>query len=216
MKNHPFIRTLLGLRGNARGCVYTEVLWGIPFNLYAPYVSVYMLALGLVDSQIGLIASVSLVGQFFSSLVSGALTDKYGRKLTTLFSDIIAWSIPVLIWAVAQNFYYFLAAALINSTWRVSMTSWSCLLVEDTDERLLVDVYSLIYVANYVVAFFAPIAGLLIHTFTLVPTMRGLYLLAFVLMTTKFLVMNNMVSETRQGVIRMQETSNQSLFSLLK
>jgi MFS family permease len=212
---HPLIETLKNLRGNARGAVYTEPMWGIPFNLYAPYVSVYMLALGLVDSQIGLIASVSLVGQFFNSLVSGILTDKYGRKLTTLITDIISWSIPTFIWAIAQDFRYFLVAAIINSVWRISMTSWSCLLVEDTDQKLIVDVYSWIYIANYVVAFFAPIAGLLINRYTLVPTMRGLYLFACVMMTLKFFVMNNMVTETRQGLVRMDETRHKNLLSLL-
>jgi hypothetical protein len=41
MKRHALFTTLLSLRGNPRGCVYTEPLWGIPFNLYAPYVSVF-------------------------------------------------------------------------------------------------------------------------------------------------------------------------------
>ncbi len=198
-----------------RACVYTEPLWGIPFNLYAPYISVYMLALGLVDSQIGFISSISLIGQFFNSLVSGAITDKYGRKKTTLISDIISWSIPCLIWAIAQDFRYFLVAAIINSVWRVSMTSWSCLLVEDTDQRILVDVYSWIYMAGLIAAFVAPLAGVLITRFSLVPAMRVLYLLAFVFMTLKFVIMNGMVSETRQGRVRMAETSHQNIFSLL-
>ncbi len=215
IKSHPLFATLRSLRGNARGCVYTEPLWGIPFNLYAPYVSVYMLALGLVDSQIGLISTVSLIGQFFNSLLSGAITDKYGRKLTTFISDIISWSIPCLIWAVAQDFRYFLVAAIINSVWRISMTSWSCLLVEDTDSRLLVDIYSWIYMAGYVAAFVAPIAGILISQYGLVPTMRVLYLLAFVFMTLKFVITNVMVSETKQGQVRMAESKKQSIPSLL-
>ncbi len=215
MKTHPLVATLKSLQGNARGCVYTEPLWGIPFNLYAPYVSVYMLALGLVDSQIGLITSVSLIGQFFNSLVSGVITDKYGRKVTTLVSDIISWSIPCLIWAVAQDFRYFLVAAIINSVWRVSMTSWTCLLVEDTNPRLLVDIYSWIYISGYVAAFVAPVTGLLINRFTLVPTMRVLYLIAFVFMTIKFIATNFMVTETKQGKIRMEETRHQNLGSML-
>jgi len=63
MAHHSLLTTLRQLRGNARGCVYTEPLWGIPFNLYAPYVSVFMLALGLSDSQIGLLTSIGLVLQ---------------------------------------------------------------------------------------------------------------------------------------------------------
>ena len=212
---HPLIATVRNLRGNSRGVVLTEPLWGLAFNLYAPYVSVYMLALGLQDSQIGLIASIGLACQFGWTLISGAITDKFGRKRTTLVTDIISWSIPCLIWAVAQDFNYFLIAAVINSVWRVTHNSWLCLLIEDTEPSLLVDIYSLIYIAGLIAAFFAPLTSLLIGQFSLVPTMRGLYLFAFVMMTTKFLTMNAMVTESTQGVIRMQATRNQSLLTIL-
>ena len=58
---HPFISALTGLKGNPRACVYTEPLWGIPFNLYGPYVTLYMYALGLGDSRIGLVISIGTV-----------------------------------------------------------------------------------------------------------------------------------------------------------
>ena len=45
--DHSLILTLRSLRGNVRGAVLTEPMWAIPYNLYAPFVSVYMLALGL-------------------------------------------------------------------------------------------------------------------------------------------------------------------------
>jgi MFS family permease len=214
--SHPLIHTLKSLRGNARGCVYTEPLWGIPFNLYAPYISVYMLSFGLNDAQIGSIVSIGLVLQIFSAFLSGAITDKLGRKRATLIFDILSWSIPCLIWAFAQNFNYFLIAAVVNSLWRITMNSWTCLLVEDTDPKLLVDIYTWIYIAGLLSAFFAPLAGLLISTFSLVPTMRGLYLLAFVLMTAKFIVGNAMVKETRQGLVRMAESKHQSILEMLR
>jgi MFS family permease len=214
--NHPLIHTLKNLRGNARGCVYTEPLWGIPFNLYSPYVSVYMLALGLTDAQIGLIASIGLMFQVFWTMMGGAITDKLGRKRTTLIFDIISWSIPCLIWAVAQNVYYFLAGAIVNAVWRVTSNSWQCLLVEDTDPDLLVDVWSWIYIAGLLAAFVSPLTGLLIDAFSLVPTMRGLYLLAFGMMTTKFITMNALVTETQQGLARMEETRDQPLFAVLR
>ena len=215
MRNHQLIRTLKELRGNPRACVYTEPLWGIPYNLYSPYASVFMLTLGISDSQIGLITSLGLVGQILWGLLAGAICDKLGRKRTTLIFDIISWSIPCLVWAVAQNFNYFLIAALINSVWRVTQTSWQCLLVEDADRSLLVDMYSWVYIAGLVVAFVSPLTGLLIGTFRLVPTIRGLYFLAFVMMTAKFFILNAMATETRQGRIRMEETKDQSFFSLL-
>jgi MFS family permease len=215
LASHPFVTTLKNLRGNVRGCVYTEPLWAIPFNLYAPYVSVYMLAFGLTDSQIGLITSVGMIFQVFWMLISGAITDKLGRKRTTLIFDIISWSVPCVIWAVAQDVNYFFLAAIVNAVWRVTGNSWTCLLVEDTEPDLLVDVWSWIYIAGLLTAFVSPVTGLLIDKFSLVPTMRGLYLLSFVIMTAKFLVMNAMVKETKQGLVRMRETRDQPLFAVL-
>jgi MFS family permease len=199
-----------------RACVFTEPLWGIPFNLYSPYVSVYMLALGLTDAQIGLIVTISLVLQIFSSLMGGVVTDKLGRRKTTFIFDTISWSIPCVIWAVAQNFNYFVVAAVVNSLWRMTMTSWTCLLVEDADPAQLVDIYSWIYISGLVAAFFAPLAGVLIHLFSLVPTMRAIFLLAAVMMTVKFYVLNRYSTETQRGLVRMKESVDQNLFSLVK
>ncbi|HOT90642.1 MAG TPA: MFS transporter [Anaerolineae bacterium] len=213
--DHPLVKTLRRLRGNARACVYTEPLWGIPFNLYSPYASVYMLALGLNDVQIGLLTSIGLVLQVFWALMSGPITDKLGRKRTTFIFDIISWSIPCLIWAVAQNFTYFLLGAIVNAVWRVTANSWQCLLVEDTDEHLLVDIYSWIYIAGLLAAFVSPLTGLLIDKYSLIPTLRGLYLLSFVMMTTKFIVLNALATETEQGRVRMEETRHQPLFAVV-
>jgi MFS family permease len=215
LKNHSLITTLKSLRGNPRGCVYTEPLWGIPFNLYSPYVSIYMVALGLSDKQIGSIVSVSWGFQIILALLSGVVTDKLGRRLTTMIFDILSWSVPAVISAVAQNYWYFLAAGIINSVWRITHNSWSCLLVEDADQNQLVDIYSWIYIANILVGFVAPLAGVLIGRYSLIPTVRGLYIFAAVMFTVKAVVTYLMTQETQQGLIRMHETRHQSLFNAL-
>ncbi|MBM3494172.1 MAG: MFS transporter [Armatimonadetes bacterium] len=207
--------TLRGLRGNARGAVLTEPLWGIPFHLFAPYASIYMVALGMSDGQVGLVTSVALAGQIVFALLSGVIADKMGRRRATLVFDIIAWSIPCLIWAAAQNMMWFVVGGLVNSVRRVPDNTWNLLLVEDTDPDELVHIYALAYMAGQLAVFFAPLAGLLISRYTLIPTVRGLYVLAAVMMTTKFLVMNAMVTETRQGRVRMAETAGRSVFALL-
>lgn len=216
MKDHALIVTLKSLRGNPRGCVYTEPLWGIPYNLYVPYISLYMVSLGLADRQIGLILSTSWGCQIALALSSGVLTDKLGRRLTTLVFDIVAWAVPALISAVAQNFWYFLAAGVVNSAWRITANSWTCLLVEDADPRQLVDIYTWVYIANLIVGFIAPLAGVLIGLFSLVPTMRGLYLFAAVMFAVKATVTYLLTEETAQGRIRLQETRNQSAFHVLR
>jgi MFS family permease len=215
LNNHSLIATLKSLRGNPRGCVYTEPLWGIPYNLYSPYISIYMLALGLSDKQIGLIVSVSWGFQIVLALLSGVITDKLGRRRTTLIFDIISWSVPALISAIAQNFWYFLAAGIINSIWRITHNSWSCLLVEDADQSQLVDIYSWIYIANIIVGFVAPLAGVLIGVFSLIPTVRGLYIFAAIMFTVKAVTAYRMTQETQQGLVRMHATRHQGIFSAL-
>jgi DHA1 family tetracycline resistance protein-like MFS transporter len=178
--------------------------------------SVYMLALGMRDSQIGLLTSISTLLQVFWTLMSGAITDKMGRKRTTLIFDLISWSVPCLIWAVAQDYRYFIAAAVVNSVWRVTENAWNCLLVEDTNPELLVDIWSWISIAGLLAAFFSPLTGVLIARFDLVPTIRGLFVFSFISMTAKFLATNAMVTETRQGLVRMQQTKEQPIFSVLR
>ena len=216
MKNHSLIVSLKSLRGNQRACVYTEPLWGIPYNLYLPYVSIYMVALGLADRQIGLILSISWGFQLVLALLSGAVTDKLGRRRTTLLFDLLAWSTSALISAVAQNFWYFLAAGIVNSVWRVPQNSWTCLLVEDAEPGQLVDIYTWIYIANLLVGLVAPLAGVLINIFSLVPTMRGLYAFAAFMFTLKASVTYGITEETAQGKVRLHETRDQSVFHVLR
>jgi Na+/melibiose symporter-like transporter len=215
LKTPSLITSLKNFKGNARGCVYTEPIWGIPYNLYIPYASLYMVALGLSDKQIGLTVSVSWAFQIFFALLSGVITDKMGRRLTTLIFDIVSWSVPALISAIAQNYWYFLGAAVINSVWRVTHNSWTCLMVEDTDPEEIVDIYSWVYIAGLLVAFFAPLAGLFIKYFTLVPTMRGLYLFAAIMFTVKCITTYRLTRETEQGKVRMHATRHQSVFTVL-
>lgn len=216
MKNHSLFAALRSLTGNPRGCVYTEALWGIPYNLYAPYISIYMVALGLTDRHIGLIVSISWAFQVVFALLSGPITDKMGRRLTTLLFDIVSWAIPALLSAVAGSFWIFLVAGMINSTWRITMNSWTCLLVEDADHDQLVDIYTWISISNQLVGLIAPLAGLLIGIYSLVPTVRGLYAFAAVMFTVKPIVTYWMTEETAQGKVRMSETRTQGVLALLR
>ena len=98
-------RFLFNLKGNAKPCLLTEPLWGIPINLYPPFVMLFMYALGLGDVEIGIILSVGLASQVVFAFVGGVLTDKFGRRRTTFVAEFFAWSIPALLWAFSQNFW---------------------------------------------------------------------------------------------------------------
>lgn len=207
--------TLKNFEGNAKTCIMVEPLWAIPYNLFITYAPVYMIALGCTEKQVGIIASISLVFQMFFSLIGGYITDKLGRKRTCLIFDVLSWSIPTLIWAFAQDFYYFLIAAIINSTVRVVHTSWTCLFVEDTLPEDRVNVFTWLQVAGILSGFVAPIAGFLVGKYELVPTVRGLYLFASISMTFMFFLRNHLTYETEQGLKRMDEMKNESFLSSL-
>ena len=215
LRNHPLFQTLRELKGNPRITVLTEIMFGIPYNLFAPFLSVYMLALGLSDQQIGSIASIGLILQIFTALLSGAIVDKFGRRLSLLVFDILCWSVPCLIWAVAQDVRYFVLAAMMNSLWRVSHTAWTCLMVEDAEERHLVHIWTWIMIFAFCSAFFTPLGGWVVERFGLIPAVRGLFVFGFVVLTAKFVILYIYSHETVRGVQRMQETRQRSIPSLL-
>ena len=213
--NHPLFQTLRELKGNPRVTVLTEVMFGIPYNLFAPFASVYMLALGLTDKQIGSLASLGLVMQIFSAGLSGAIVDKFGRRLTLLVCDIVCWSVPCLIWAAAQDVRYFIVAALLNGLWRISHTAWTCLMVEDAEERHLVHIWTWIMIFAVCSALVTPLGGWFVGRFGLVPAARGLFLFGSLILSAKFIILYLYSHETERGMQRMQETRHRSLPSLL-
>lgn len=212
---HPLFQTLRELKGNPRVTVLTEVMFGIPHNMFAPFFSVYMLAFGVTDQQIGSLASLGLVVQIFSAWVSGAIVDKFGRRLTLFIADLFSWSIPCLVWAIAQDIRYFAFAAVMNGLWRISLTSWTCLMVEDAEERHLVHIWTWIMIFAVCSALFTPLGGWFVDQYGLVPAMRGILIFGFVMLTAKATVLYLYSHETERGIQRMQETRQQSLFSLV-
>jgi MFS family permease len=212
---HPLFQTLRELRGNPRVTVLTEPMFGIPYNLFAPFLSVYMLALGVTDQEIGAIASLGLVFQIFSALLSGAIVDKFGRRLTLFAADFLSWSVPCLIWAVAQDVRFFLAAAVANSLFRISHTAWTCLMVEDAEERHLVHIWTWIMIFAVCSSLFTPLGGWFVAQLGLVPAMRGLLLFGFLMITAKAVVLYIYSHETVRGQQRIEETRHRSLVSLL-
>ncbi|WP_090980140.1 MFS transporter [Paenibacillus sp. CF384] len=199
------------IQGNARNCLLYEPLFLIPFNMYMTYASIYMLELGVSETQIGLITSIGMAMQIFTSLISGHLTDKMGRRRALLVYDLISWSVATLIWAVSQNFWFFLIAAVVNSFQRVPTTAWYCLLVEDTDPKDRSIVFTILMFIGVIGGLFAPLGGLLVSQFTLVPAMRMMYVIAFIGMTIMMIVRHFTTHETAIGIKKMQESSTVSL-----
>lgn len=215
LRDHPLWAVLKRNRGNPRTLIFMEPLWGIPFNLIAPFAALYMYTQGVTDVQIGLISSVAMFIQVFFSFFGGILTDKLGRKRTTMLGDFFGWTVACLIWAVSDNFWLFLIAAIFNSFEQINQTAWFCLLIEDAEPKDLVGLYTWVNICGLIAIFFAPLSGLLIQSFTVVPVIRVVYLVWAVNMGIKVLVTYKYCSETRQGKARLEEVRNVSVLQML-
>jgi MFS transporter, DHA1 family, tetracycline resistance protein len=168
-----------------------------------------------VETDIGLIATVGMIFQAFWSITAGWITDRLGRKRTSLVFDTISWTLPTLLWTFAGGFTWFFAAAALNSAVRVVHISWSCLFIEDSEPDSRVVLYAWISVAGTLSGFFAPIAGLLVDKIGLVPATRALYAFAFATMTAMFWIRNAFVAETRVGKRRMEEARGHGVREVL-
>ena len=215
LRKHPLVEVLARNGGNPRTLVLIEPLWGIPYNLIAPFATLYMYTQGITDVQIGTILSVSMVVQVFFSFFGGILTDKLGRKFTTMMGDFFGWGLACLVWAASQNFWLFLLAALLNCFEQINQTAWYCLLIEDADQRDLVGLYTWINIGGLVAIFFAPISGMLVSANSVVPVVRVLYRLFALTMMTKCFITYKFCHETRQGQVRKAETKGVSPFRML-
>ncbi len=212
---HKLLRTLIDLRGNPRACVYTEPMWGLSMNLCLPYASVYMLTFGMSDVQVGIVSSIYMFSQMIFAFLSGAIIDKMGRRKSTFVFDFLAWSLPCLIWASSQGFWFFVVAALFNGMMKITTVSWDCLLIEDAPKDKITQIYSWVMISANLSALFAPISSVLVAKLTLAPAIRILYINAFIIMTAKLLILYKFSTETAAGKVRREATRGMSWGELL-
>lgn len=193
-----------------------EPMFLVPYSLFLTYASIYMLDLGVSERQIGWITTLGLVLQIATSAISGYLTDRFGRKRALLLFDLISWSLATALWALAQNIWFFVAAAVFNSFQRVPNTAWYCLLVEDTEPRERPVIFTLLQFIGTACGLFAPLGGLLVAHLTTVPAVRLLYVIAFVCMTMMFIGRNAATYETEIGLRKRKEYQSMDGYSMLR
>ena len=215
LRENVLFHTLAELRGNPRACIYTEPMWGLSMNLCLPYATVYMLTFGMNDVQVGIVTSVYMFSQMICAFLSGAIIDKMGRRKSTAIFDFLAWSIPCIIWASSQGFWFFVVAALFNGMMKITQVSWDCLLVEDAPKDRITHIYSWVLICGNLSALFAPISSVLVAKLTLVPAIRILYINAFVIMTAKILILYKFSTETAVGKVRREAARGKSWGEML-
>ena len=203
---------------NARIIILLQPLWAIPFNLVNSYASLYMLDQGISSSQVGLVNSVSFVFKTAVALMAGYIINKFGRKRTMGLIDIFGWALPMLVYFLAEDFWQFLAAALINSITVINSVTYQCFLTEDVDSDKRIETFKTFSVVSAVCGLFVPITGILIGRYTLVPTVRWLYFIAFFSMASFGIFRLILLKETSIGrqMIDQHTSGTYPLKSLIK
>lgn len=215
IKDHDLYKTFKALDGNPKWSIMAEPLWFIPYSLFAPFQTLYMKELGLSNVGIGFILSAGFFMQILFAVIGGIITDKMGRRMATVIFDTISWSIPCLIWAFSQNFWWFFIASVINASYQITNTSWSCLFIEDCPPKHVTNAFTLIQLCGMLSVFVSPLAVYFVNQYGVVPVVRVIYLISAASMTMKFLLLFHYGGETKMGKQRLKETRHISVLSML-
>jgi len=198
------------VEGNARVLVVTEGLSSIAFHWYTTYLPLYMVALGVSEVQVGLLASVLIATQFISTLLGGYAADRFGRKRMLVVSDIICWGAPMLLYAIAQNPWYFLIGRFINGFVYIVMPSFECLFVEDAPPERRPAVFGMLRFVYAAANLFVPVAGLLVAGLGMVVAGRIIMATTMVVAVATAIYRQFALHETQIGQERMAAVAGAS------
>lgn len=187
------------LKGNTRVSVLCEPLWGVPFVLFNFYLSLYMKELGVTNQQLGYLISLGYIAGTFFSLISGAVTDKLGRKKTTFIFDFISWPLAVMIYFISDSFALFALATFANSFSRIVGVSWNLMVIEDADNEQRVAAFNLLNIINIATGVIIPLAGILVSAYGVIISERIFLIYAAISMSTMILLRNRFYKETSVG-----------------
>jgi MFS transporter, DHA1 family, tetracycline resistance protein len=190
---------LFTINKNTKLTLALQPLFSVPYFLYNSFSSLYMAQLGLSPTEIGFINSMSFISRTVIAVFAGSIINYLGRKTAIILFDTLSWIVPMLLWALASNFWYFFFAGMINSVVVVNGLCSDFYIVEDNDDRTRIISFNLMNSINIMAGLLVPIAGILISKFTLIPTMRGLYLFGLVCMCVMIAVKSVFLTDTNTG-----------------
>jgi MFS family permease len=165
-----------------------------------------MLALGVSEAQVGVLAGVLVLSKFASTLLGGYFADRFGRKRILVTVDILCWGIPMLLYAVAQNPWYFVAGRLINGFVYLVLPSFECLFVEDVPVEHRAAVFGTLQFLTSGARLLAPVAGGLVAWLGIVPAGRLIMATCMVSSVSIAVVRHFTMHETTMGRERMSST----------
>jgi MFS family permease len=203
---------LLGdLPKNARTCILVEPLWSVFGGTIAYFAPLFQKALGLSKLEMGAVVSINIAFSFVFMILGPPVTNRLGRRRTSLIFDLVAWTLPMGLWALASSFAWFAAAAALNAVVKIVVVSWNLLLSEDASEADRSRVFGWINLSSSPAGIFTFLGGLLIARYGTVAAMRWIYAAGAVSMTAMFLIRYAFTEETANGRTMMAATKGMPL-----
>lgn len=194
------VRATIGRLGrNASLNILPQPLFSIPFYLYSSYSTLYMMKLGVSGVEVGILNSVSFATRSVAALFVAYIVNRLGRKKSVLLFDMIAWVIPYIILSFANSLWQFLIASMISGFGIVNGVAWNCYIVEDVKPGDRINAFSILEIMTIVCGFITPVAGILIARYSLVSTIRSIYLFAAGCMVVWVLLRLILMTETSVG-----------------
>jgi hypothetical protein len=203
-------RAYLGiLRGNAKVCVLCHPFWSVPFTLYHYYLSLYLKEVGLSDAQIGSLMVAGTVASLLFSLVAAPLTDRLGRRNTTLVFDLLSSALPPLLYLISPSFWMAMLATVLFNSNKIMSVGYYLVMIEDADDRQKAVAFNLFNLITYAAGLLIPLAGLWVKAQGLVRAERAFLLASFIIMTAMILLRHRMLKETREGEAQMKKAGKE-------
>ncbi len=188
---------------NARVCVLIEPLWAMFGPLVIYYAPIYQKARGLDAVQMGTINSAAIAAGFVFFLLASPVTDRLGRRWTSLIFDLLSWTAAMLVWAFARSFVWFLAAAVLNALVRIVIVSWNMLITEDAQAGQRSTIHGWMYLISSTGGIVTFAGGLFVSRFGVLRAMPVIYVIGSISMTVMFILRHFSTVETKAGLILM-------------
>lgn len=207
------------LQGNAKYCIAFHPFWGIPYNLYFFYLSLYLKAQGVTNEQLGTLMVVSSIASCVFSMVAAPIVNVMGRKKATFVFDLLSSAFPCIIYYFSGSFFFAIIAMILGNTNKIMSVAYYLVMIEDASEEETMTAFNLFNVITIVSAVFTPVAGFFVNSYGLVETEKAFLMISFLSMTFLIFGRNHFLKETTVGKTKMQDgfvMNKQTLFGPYK
>ncbi|MFH1074349.1 MAG: MFS transporter [Candidatus Firestonebacteria bacterium] len=170
------------LKGNARIFIVTEANWTVPIACFGLYSPIYMVALGLSKVEVGLVTSLGIAVAAIGTILGATIADRLGYKRTIMIFDSLSWPVSMLIFAFAQNIWWFIVGTIINNLCMIVLGAWQCLFVEGIPKDKRANIYAFLQIMLNGASLLVPLAGMVVDGFGLVTGCRIMYFISSISM----------------------------------